>query len=109
MLLALPDKIKDGIRQRLPGPGGKADEDNAWPGPLARVHQLPEILVLGQDDAVLSDRKLRHGPIRKARPDVGHRNDIETCCPECADHGEVAALIGKELHELTRRTLVQAA
>jgi hypothetical protein len=30
---------------------------------------------------MLSDRKLHHGPIRKARRDVGYGDDVETCCP----------------------------
>jgi hypothetical protein len=101
--LALPDEIQKGVRKCPPRGGRKAYENDARTWTPARIDQLPEVLVLGQDYAAPLDRTLHNGLIRKARSDFGNRDDIETCCPEGTDYAEVAALIGQELHELTCR------
>jgi hypothetical protein len=109
LLLAPPDEIQEGTRKRLPSCGLKAYEDNARTWSLARIDQLPEVFVLGQDYAAPLERTLHNLPIREARGDLGDRDDIEPCCPKGTYYPEVAALIGKKLHELKRRACGPAA
>ena len=70
-------------RRRKPRTGrcGKTDEDHASSLPHCRMHELTEVLVLSQQDALFGDGQLDDDLIASAAMRLDHGLDIVSRCP----------------------------
>jgi len=66
--------------------------------PAGSIYQLTEVLVLGEKDPSLTDRKIDDRLVFGPRGDFSHGHNIVRGGAEGTDSREVATLIGQEAH-----------
>jgi hypothetical protein len=107
-------------REAAPGPINEADdlgrertarrsrvpeEEHPRRSPTARIDELTEVLVLGEEDAVRAACQGDHGRIVGSGHDLRDGENVVASRTERAHHRSVAALIGHEPHSSTAGAL----
>jgi hypothetical protein len=86
-------------RSRVP------EEQHARRPPTARIDQLTEVLVLGEEDAVRATRQVDHGRIVGSGYDLRDGENVVASRTKRTHHRSVAALVGHEPHSSTAGAL----
>ena len=80
----------------------EAHEDHTYPLPSTRAYKLPEVLVLGEKDALMFEGQSHDAFVGRPSGDLGYGHDVVTLGPERADNCEIATLVGQELQSRLR-------
>ena len=97
----LGGKVNDIAARRSAHPGRIPEQDHAQAWLSVCEHELPEVLVFGQQNPTIAHGKRSNFVVRRLRVRIGDRANVVSGSPRCTDHRVVAALVGQESHLLS--------
>jgi len=93
------------VAGRLRRARGKTDKDYSTRASHVRIHQLTEVFILRDQEAIVFKRPFSNIIVFFARRNFSDRYDIMALSTKRTHHGETATLISQKAHRLTFRAL----
>jgi len=100
LLAAASHELDNGLREIPSYSCGEPEKDHTRCRSPVGIYQLPKVLILGEQDTILTNRYVQDRWVLELGRDFHNRYDVMAGGTQGANHGEVTALIGQKPHRL---------